>query len=347
MGRQWFASSVHGLAGVVSLILAAFLLSGVAPSPSPSSSFAQQDFLLLPAFDLEWVTPPQGVRVGDRLTAKLAASGTAPKLSPDFKVEIPPQPEGGDPEDLGFAADENLKASQDGSEFQISVIATKAGHVTVPSLALQDSSGKAVARTNPISFDAASSISKDDPKPKEAEPPKPPVSLALPILTLIVLGILLLGLIAGGIAWLVRWSRKRRASIVMPPEPAKPEDEVAFAALASLEKKGLIKSGQFKAHYFSLSEIIKHYLGARFSFDAAESTTYELICALEEKNLLTSHALGLLREIFERLDRVKFTDHVPVAIEGTELLEEARKLVMITRRPPPAAVTAGAPDAAR
>ena len=30
------------------------------------------------------------------------------------------------------------------------------------------------------------------------------------------------------------------------------------------------------------------------------------------------------REMFERLDLVKFTDHVPVTIEGAELLEEAK-----------------------
>ena len=343
MGRQWFASLVRGR-GVAAKLALLILLFSVAPAvadpgtkgtPSPG---LDQNFLLLPAYDLDWVSPPHLVKVGDTLIAKLDSSGKlSVKDAQALSIKVPPGIE--DPSSLGF--DVSDKISQAGDLLEISFTVLKAGQVSVPSLALVDSSDKAVARTNPISFEAQSSIPKDDPKPKEVEPPKPPVSLGLPLATLIGLGLLLLALIAGGIYWLVRWSRARRANIPAVIVPPKPEDEVALAAFAQLEKKGLIRAGQFKVHYFAISEIIKHYFGARFDFDAAESTTYEMISYLEQNQALGDSVMSPLREMFDRLDRVKFTDYVPVAVEGTELLEDAKRLVMITRRPPPIIVPEG------
>jgi hypothetical protein len=291
------------------------------------------NFLLLPAYDLEMEKTSTGMKVGDSVNVKLdsgAKEGDA-KLPKDLKVQVPPGTENAD--DLGFTF--NQPNSPNGKDVNLTVTAVKSGHILIPSLEITDASGKPIARTNPISLDVATSIAATDPKPKEAEPPKPPVSLGFPLATLVALGILALLLLAALVYWLVQWSKKRRLNApVGPLAPPKPEDEVALAALAQLEKKGLLKAGNFKAHYFAVSEIVKHYIGSRFRFDAAESTTDEMISHLEQHKGLPGDTLDTLREMFERLDRVKFTDYTPIPFEGTQLLEDAKKFVTFTKRPP-------------
>jgi hypothetical protein len=146
-----------------------------------------------------------------------------------------------------------------------------------------------------------------------------------------------------GIYGLVRWSRKHRRverSVLAPPRP---EDEVALESLALLEKKGLLKQGLFKAHYFGISEILKHYFGARYRFEAAESTTEELLHHLDRESGVAASVLETLKGSFEKLDRVKFTDYEPALDEGTELLEHAKKVVQSTRKSP-IIVTPAAPQ---
>lgn len=351
MERRWFASSARGLVVAASLLLACGLAvadeGGVAPSTEdqallqnpptvqPTQSL-DQNFLLLPAYDLDWEKPTTSVKVGDTLSAKLSGPDVG-KLPKDLKIQVPP----GTPEETDLGYDVPDTVSED---LRVAVTVTKAGHVQVPSLALVDSSGKTIARTNPIAVEVQSVISSNDPKAKEPEPPKPPVSLGLPLATLILIGVLIVALIAGLVYWVVRWSRARRAAIPAVKEPPKPEDEVALAALILLEKKGLMSAGKFKAHYFTISEIIKRYIGARYGFDAAESTTHEMMSYLREKRGMAALSMDSLSAMFERLDLVKFTDHVPVTLEGAELLEEAKKLVLTTRRLPQ---VAGAGNASR
>lgn len=328
MGRQWFASSVRGRGVAVKLAPLVFFL-GIAsvsaePSPGPGAS--------VPVVDLEWASSPSQLKVGDRLKARLKAPAGV-VLSKDMKVQLSAEQDG------GFDVSDSI--DEVNGEFQITLTALKAGHVDVPPLPVTDATGKEVARTAANSFEVLSVIPKDDPKAKEPEPPKPPVSLGLPLLTLIALGLLALGLIGAAIYALVRWSRERQVPVARIQEPPKPEDEVALAELVQLEKKGYLKSRQFKPHYFAISEILKHYLGKRFDFDAAESTTDELFDFLRENRGLSNSVMQELGELFDKLDVVKFTDTIPEIAEGAELLEQARKIVLITRRPPPVVVSAG------
>jgi len=200
-----------------------------------------------------------------------------------------------------------------------------------------DESGKPVARTEPFSFQVTSTIKSDDPKPQEAVGFRPPVGLAFPIWILL---LLMLGgaLILAGVTWAInRWLQKRKAFKLPPiPEgPPKTEDQAALDDLEELEKQGLVKRGQYKVHYFRVSEITKRYIGKRYAFDAPESTSREVIITLEEKKLIGDDWIDRIETLFEKLDRAKFTDHVPDADEGAAVLAEVRKLVLSTRKPLP------------
>jgi len=302
------------------------------PAPTNSAEL-DQSFLLLPSYDLE-MPQVQGqapaIRVGDSVTVHLQGDPQSLKsLAPTLTIGWPQGTE-----DLTTSVALDEKTSGDDHHFKITFI--KAGKVTIPSLGLGnpgDDAKKFIARTNPLNIDVTTSIAKDDPKPKEAAPALPPERLGFPIWTLIVGGILLLALIGAAIYGMIQWSKKRRLEEAKRPKgPPPTEDQVALEALKKLEAQGLLKKGDFKRFYFGISDILKHYIGARYKFDAVESTTDEMLSHLDRESGVQSHLLSSLKEMYERLDLVKFTDHRPVAIEGSELLEEARKVVNQTKR---------------
>src|SRR6185437_16115559 len=117
-----------------------------------------------------------------------------------------------------------------------------------------------------------------------------------------------------------------------PAEPPKPEDEVALAAFAALEKSGVLAKGDFKKHYFRVSEILKTYVGARYGFDAPESTTQEMLQMLDRamaaEFATDATKLGSLIELFGQLDLVKFTDHVPAGSDSSRVVAIAREFVL-------------------
>ena len=215
----------------------------------------------------------------------------------------------------------------------------KPGTVTLPSLPVypaQTDSAQAAGFTVPMTFQVTSSIAQDDPKAQEPAPLRPPTAVSLPLWVTIA-AILAALVVLGILTWLlIRLSRKSRVTETpaKTPKPPLPEDVAALEALNAVAAADWISKGAFKAHYFGISEILKTYFGARYRFDARESTTAELLRALEDRAAAGDSVLDRVEKIFEKLDLVKFTDHVPHSAEGAGLLEEARSLVRLTRRPP-------------
>src|SRR6185437_10761247 len=139
----------------------------VAPTPDPSASQAgpaqvDPNFLLLPAYDLDWENPTQSVKVGDTMRARIKADGPeVSKLAPlprDVQIKIPPGTEGAD--DLSFSLPDGASVDPDGS-LALVLTPLKAGQITLPSLALADNSGKFIARTEPLTLNVASAIASN------------------------------------------------------------------------------------------------------------------------------------------------------------------------------------------
>lgn len=304
------------------------------PTPSPGGAASNQldtGFLLLPGKNLGFLKQqPAKVLVGDVLELKI----TDLAVGSSYRLELP---KGAEPlHDLGWEVSEvnsrpgsPLQASAEG--LPLHAIPLKSGAMTLPALAIVDGD-KIVARTLPLTIQVESAIKKDDPKPQEPVGLRPPVDLNFPLI-LILLGVLLVLALTGLGIYAYRLWRGRRKPVVapIPVEPPKPEDEVALTALASLEKEALWRKAQFKPHYFRTSEILKEYLGARYRFDALESTSREIINHLENRAAL-DRLVDRLESIFERLDRVKFTDHIPESGEPESVVSDAREIVMATRR---------------
>ena len=267
---------------------------------------------------------PGELKVGDRLDFRV----TGVKRTEGMKIELALKD--------ARAAGQWALLIKDSEDLEFTAVPAKAGTLILGPLEIKDSAGAVVAGTEPVQFDVVSAIDPEDKKPEQPEDIRPPVGLGFPWWIVIISAFITLLLAAAVVFAVVRWSARRKGAKLpeMPKAPPKPEDEEALAALSALELKGLLRGGGHKLHYFAVSEILKRYFGRRFGFDALESTTSELILRLDDGMHATDKILDRVEMLFSRLDRVKFTDHVPPDEEGAAVINEARKLVTDTRRVP-------------
>jgi len=122
-------------------------------------------------------------------------------------------------------------------------------------------------------------------------------------------------------------NRVKRARKVPIPLP----HEWAMAQLQRLAEQDLIKRGEIKAYYYSLSEIVRTYIELRFRLMAPERTTEEFLAELRTSNRLSNAHKALLGEFLEACDRVKYALHEPHEIEIERVFQSAGQFVQQTR----------------
>ena len=306
------------------------------PSPSPSPDPLEG----LPVRELTISTAKDSARVGDFLTYTLS-----PGPGGD-EAQI-------DPEAGGWTAGLSFRPNH-------VVIPLVAGNHVLPALPILDQAGQVVAKTDSIQMKIESTVPPEEGqngKPPEPAPPRGPLGVAAPgwIQTAIAA---VVGVIFATLVFLaVRWSRRRAARFMKKFMPQKPIDQRALDRLNDLKKKGYVVRGQHKLFHFGISETLKEYLGARFSFDARESTTSELIEGLRVRQGqpgLDAATVRKVAECFAILDLVKFTDYVPSEAESDAQCEAAQNIVLTTRKAstetgllPPGAASSGGKEARR
>jgi hypothetical protein len=121
---------------------------------------------------------------------------------------------------------------------------------------------------------------------------------------------LALGLVAMALAVLVlRRFRKKQVSAA-PIVPPKPPYEEAMEALRALEEKQYISKGMIREYVFGLSDIVKRYIERRFSVNAAEFTTGEMLDWIQISPLEPSQRKAC-EWFFSTADPVKFAKWTP------------------------------------
>jgi hypothetical protein len=231
-------------------------------------------------------------------------------------------------------------------EFRLFVAAYEPGELTLPGLEVTyiGPSGEVLStRTQPIEVKIASLIANEpEPALKDIAPP---VKVLQQDLLLVYVGGGLAAAALGAVAGiLVR--RRWRARVALRPEPPpRPAHEIALERLDRLGAGGFAEDGDHRPFYFSLSEVIRDYLGARFGFDSLEMTTEELIEELRRR-APRELVLGEVSGWLTACDLVKFAKISPSATEARGALETAIRIVESTRpRPEPTVGTPGAPGA--
>ena len=127
-------------------------------------------------------------------------------------------------------------------------------------------------------------------------------------------GLAVLALIAFAIWFFIR-RKKNKPIFVSKPKPLRPPQEVALEKLETLRLGKVWQQGKLKKYHSELTDIVREYLGRKFSFDAPEMTSEEIANELKNQKV-NEEALGKINAAFQLSDLVKFAKAQPTALEN-------------------------------
>ena len=153
----------------------------------------------------------------------------------------------------------------------------------------------------------------------------PPAPFPRPLWTWLLLGLVVLGLLAG-LAYL--WWRRRQPSELAPANRPLQQDKTPYEAattwIRQLESYDLSDPDAVKPFYVELSNALRVYLARELEVAALERTTREVAEVLEARLDAPSEAAARIRAVLELADLVKFADAHPNASDHEKALQEAR-----------------------
>jgi hypothetical protein len=132
--------------------------------------------------------------------------------------------------------------------------------------------------------------------------------------------------------FLINRGNKQEAPPTPPPVIRLPH-EIALEDLGKLQKKELWQKGNVKAYQSQLTDIVRSYIEGRYQVPARESTTFEILHFLKEKDLSTDLKTQI-REMLEVADLVKFAKAKPPVNINEKLMKDAISFVKTTKYVP-------------
>ncbi|MBK0369566.1 hypothetical protein [Flavobacterium agrisoli] len=143
------------------------------------------------------------------------------------------------------------------------------------------------------------------------------------------LGLVIIALVGLGIYFFIKKRQKKH----IEEEVYKTPIEKATSLLNNLEKKELWQKGEIKEYYSELTDIARNYIEEAIEVPAMESTTSELIVALQaasvkKKMTLTPETVSNLERVLRQADLVKFAKSKPLDFEITEDRNKIQKAIL-------------------
>jgi len=145
---------------------------------------------------------------------------------------------------------------------------------------------------------------------------------------------LILQLVALGIYFLVWQVRKKNRKSRLPEimrKPAEPPHIFALRELNNLKDARLWQQGQVKEYYTRLTDILRNYLEYRYDIKALEQTTGETLQSLTAAGFNDNRLFGILKEVLETGDLVKFAKFQPQPDVNESMMLNAFVFVNETR----------------
>ncbi|HXV28193.1 MAG TPA: hypothetical protein VD913_04430 [bacterium] len=130
--------------------------------------------------------------------------------------------------------------------------------------------------------------------------------------------------------------RKKNLLQLVPEKPLTPEEE-ALLNLNRLFESDLLRKGKVKEYYLRLSEILRIYFEIRYDILAVESTTFEIMKLLSQKDM-DAKLFEKIEEVLLAADLAKFAKWTP---EPKEILEINRKAKSVVEESVPKEVRNG------
>ena len=181
-----------------------------------------------------------------------------------------------------------------------------------------DSAPRTVA-TNPV---ALTVVTVPVDTSKDIRDLKPPMSIPLSLAEMLEFGgggLLVLILLFLGWRYWKRWRSRRGGNAAAYVPPPRPAHELAFEQLALLREKKLWQQGLIKQYYSEATEIFRRYLENRYTLQAMEETTDEILAGLK-KLRFPDPMLGTAERILRRADLVKFAKFEPGPADHEEMI---------------------------
>ena len=185
------------------------------------------------------------------------------------------------------------------------------------------------AETKPVGIDVR--IPKTDLK-KDIKPIKPPLKAPITFMEILpwLLGVILLGLVIFVAVYIIRRRRMSKPLLQLRSKPKLPPHVVALEALENLRLKKLWQAGKVKDYYTELTDIIRYYIEGRYSIQAMEMTSEEIMQGL--KNHETgSEIRKILKDTLVLADLVKFAKAQPLPLENEQSLNQSIEFVKATK----------------
>jgi hypothetical protein len=198
------------------------------------------------------------------------------------------------------------KKNADSITFNFAITTYSTENCTIPSLdfIVTNESKAETLRTQPFPLRVVLVSSPDTTSIKDLKPQQNAGKPSL-LWLWVIIGIVA----ASGVAnYFVHFKKKRIA--LKEVVPLKPPFEEAIEALDRLEAKEFVAKGMIREHVFELSEIIKRYIERRFTINAVEYTTEEMLDWVK-RSPLDPAMRRCVEWFFSTTDPVKFAKWLP------------------------------------
>jgi hypothetical protein len=109
--------------------------------------------------------------------------------------------------------------------------------------------------------------------------------------------------------------------------------EIAYDELLALKEKQLWQSQQFKLYYTELTEILRRYIYNRYTIEAMEQTTDDIISEFRQNKQLREkkNEIKLLSDVLRLADLVKFAKYQPLPDECSRSLSQVETFIDNTK----------------
>lgn len=157
--------------------------------------------------------------------------------------------------------------------------------------------------------------------------------LGIPVGVLEVLRLLLPALLLLITGWYLYKLYRRRKGGQPAVESAgytEPAHTIALRDLKLLREQSLWQKGRIKEYYTRLTGIIRVYIERRFSINAMEQTSDEILTGLSSIDFSTGETMALLKDLFTTADLVKFAKYEPGREDHEECLNTSFRFVKET-----------------
>lgn len=148
------------------------------------------------------------------------------------------------------------------------------------------------------------------------------------------------GLILGGILIIVmtllsiilyrKYKDNKPIVRIVKVEPKLPPHLMAIKKIEEIKSSRLSESGNVKAYYTQLTDVLRSYLNERFHFNATEMTSSEILEKLNE--LDAQNALDEFKSLLQTADMVKFAKYITQLNENDKNLMNAIEFINKTKQ---------------